>query len=43
MRAMCGVQLKEKKKSKKFILIFALNKTIVRLTTANSVHWYGDV
>ena len=43
VRAMYGVQLKDRKRSKDFILMLGLNETIDQLAMANSVHWYGDV
>ena len=39
MRAMCGVQLKVRKRSEDLIL----NEAIDQLAMANSVHWYGHV
>ena len=39
--AMCGVQLKDSKKSKDLLL--SLNKTIDQLAMASSVCWYGHV
>ena len=41
VRAMCGVQLKDRKRSKDLML--GLNETIDQLAIANSVHWYGHV
>ena len=41
MRAMCGVQLKDRKRSKELML--CLNEIIDHLTKANSVRWYGHV
>ena len=43
MRAICGVQLNDRKISKDLILILGLNETIVHLAMANSVRWYGHV
>ena len=40
VRAMCGVQLKNRKRSTD--LMSRLKETIDQLTIANSVHWYGD-
>ena len=41
VRAMCGVQLKDKKRSKDLML--GLNETIHQLAMANSVHLNGHV
>ena len=41
MRAMCGVQLKDRKRFTDLML--GMNKTIDQLAMANSVSWYGDV
>ena len=38
-----GVQLKDRKRAKDFMLILVLNKTIHQLTMTNSVHWHGHV
>ena len=43
MRAMCGVQLKDRKRSTDLMLMLGLSETIDQLTMANSVHWYGHV
>ena len=43
VRAMCGVQIKEKKRSTDLTLMFGLNETIDQLAIANSVYWYGHV
>ena len=43
VRAMRGVQLKDRKRSKDFMLMLGLNETIDLLAMANSVHWYGHV
>ena len=40
-RAMCGVQLKDRKRANDLML--GLNDTIDWLAMANSVCWYGDV
>ena len=40
-RAMCGVLLKDRKRTKDLML--GLNETIDLLVIENSVHWYGDV
>ena len=41
VRAMSGVQLKDRKTAKAMIL--GLNKTIDQLAMANSVRWHGHV
>ena len=43
VRAMCGVQLKDRKISNDFMLMLGLNETIDQLVMANSVHLYGHV
>ena len=43
VRAMCGVQLKNEKKSKNLMLMLGLNQTIDQLAMAISVQWYGHV
>ena len=43
VRAMCGVQLKDKKKSKDLMLMLCLNEIIDQLAIANSVCWYGHM
>ena len=43
VRAMYGVQLKEKIRSRDFMLMLGLNETIDQLAIANSVRWYGHV
>ena len=43
LREMSGVQLKDRKRSKDFILMFGSNETIDNLAMANSVGWYGHV
>ena len=43
MRAMCGVQLIDRKRSSDLMLMLGLNETIDQLAIANSVHWYGHV
>ena len=43
VRAMCGVQLKDKKRYTDLMLILILSETIDQLAMANSVHWYGHV
>ena len=43
VRAMCGVQLKGRKRSMDLMLMLGLNETMVQLAMANSVRWYGHV
>ena len=43
VRVMCGVQLKDKKRSTDLIFMLGLNETIDQLAMATSVHWYGQV
>ena len=43
VRAMCRVQLKDRKLSTDLMLMFGWNETIDQLAIANSVHWYGHV
>ena len=41
VRALCGVQLKDTKRSTHFMFMLVLNETIDQLALANSVHWHG--
>ena len=43
VRAMCGVQLKDRERSTDLMFMLGLKETMDQLTMANSVHWYGDV
>ena len=43
VRAMCEVQLKDRKRSTDLMLMIGLNKTIDQLAMANSARWYGQV
>ena len=43
VRAMCGVQLKDRKRSTYLMFMLGLNETIDKLAMANSVCWYGVV
>ena len=43
VRAMCGVQLTDRKTSTDLMLMLCLKKTIDQLAIANSVRWYGHV
>ena len=42
MRAICGVQLKDRKTTK-YLLLMGFNETIEQLAMANCVHWHGHV
>ena len=39
--AMCGVQLKNRKRSTDLVFMLCLNEIMDQLSMANSVHWYG--
>ena len=43
VRAMCGVQLKDRKRSMYLMFMLGLKETMDQLAMANSVHWYGHV
>ena len=43
VRAMCGVQLKNRKRSIDLMFMLFLNKDKDQLAVANCVHWYGHV
>ena len=43
VRAMCGIQLKDRKRSKDLMLMLGLMETIDHLAIVNSVCWYGHV
>ena len=43
VRAMCGVQLKDRKSSADLMLVLGLSETIDPLVITNSVHMYGHV
>ena len=43
VRAMCGVQLKDRTRSTDLMFILALSETIDQLAMANGVRWYGHV
>ena len=43
VRAMCGVQLKDRKRSTDLMFMLDLSYAIDQLTMASSVHWYGYV
>ena len=40
---MCGVQLKDNKRSTYLVFMLSLNETIDQLAMASSVRWYGNV
>ena len=42
-RAMCGVLLKDRKRSTDLMFMMCLKETINQLAMANSVHGYGNV
>ena len=43
VRAMCGVQLKDRKRFADLMFMLGLNETMDQLAMANSVHWYVHV
>ena len=43
MRAMCGVQLKDRKRSIDLIFMIGLKESIDQMAMTNSVHCYGHV
>ena len=43
VRAMCAVQLKDRKRSMDLTFMLGLSETIDQLAMANSVRWYGNV
>ena len=43
VRAMCGVQLKDRKRSIDLMFMLGLNKTMDQLAMASSFRWYGHV
>ena len=43
VRAMCGVQLKDRKISTDLMFMLGLNETVDQLAMANSARWYGHV
>ena len=43
VRAMCGVQLKDRKRSTDLMSMLSLKETVDQLSMANSVRWYGYV
>ena len=43
MRVMCGVQLKDRKRSTDLMFMFGLSENIDQLAMVSSVSWYGHV
>ena len=43
VRAMCGVLLKDRKRSMDLMFMLGLKETADQLAMANIVHWYGHV
>ena len=43
VRAMCGVQLKDRERSTDLMVMLGLRVTIHQLAMANSICWYGHV
>ena len=43
MRAMCGVQRKDRKRSTELMFMLGLSENIDQLAMANSVRWHGYV
>ena len=43
LRVMCGVQLKDRKRSTDVMFMLGLSEPIDLLAMANSVRWYSDV
>ena len=43
VRAMCGVQLKDRKRSTDLIFMLGLNDAMDQLAMTNTVCWYGHV
>ena len=43
VRAMCGVLLKDRKRSMDLMFMLGLNETMFHLAMTNSVHWYVHV
>ena len=41
VKAMCGVHLKDRRRSTDLLFMPGLRETIDQLSMANSVHWYG--
>ena len=43
MRAMCGVQLKDRKRSTGLMFMLGLSETRDQLAMAHTVHWFGHI
>ena len=43
VRAMCGVQVKNRARTKDLMLMLDLHETIDQFGMANNVHWHGHV
>ena len=43
VRAMCGVQLRDRKRSMHLMFVLGLMETMDQMAMANSVCWYGQV
>ena len=43
VRAMCGAKLMEKKRTEDLMEMLRLKETVVQMTKANGVRWYGHV
>ena len=43
VRAMCGIHVKDRKRSTDLMFMLGVNKTLDQLAMANSVCWYGHV
>ena len=43
VRAICGVQVKDRKRSTDLMFMLSSNDTMDQLTMANSVRWYGHM
>ena len=43
VRAMCGVQFKDRKRSSDLMFMLGLSETMNQLGMKNSVHWHGHV
>ena len=43
VRAMCGVHLKDRKRSPYLVFMLGMKETIDQLAIANGVRWYGHV
>ena len=42
-KAMCGIHLKDRKRSTDMMFMLGMSKSIDELAIANSVRWYGHV